>query len=195
MKAVIWTACFLLAGTLAFGQHPGGFGPAGGGPRGFGAGIPPVRAIPSLGPAGSRFPGRGGRGGLFDPYGFPLAFGDYDYPPNYEAPPVMAPQPPPIIVVPPPPPPPARSEIREYRLSPEAQPAAAAPGDEPKFAIALKDGSVRYAIATFVQGNSLAYVDPDGRQQRVSGEDVDRDTTKRLNQALKLNIYLPPPAR
>lgn len=105
----------------------------------------------------------------------------------------MALPPPPVILVPPPPPPPpARSEIREYKVSAEVQPEATA--EPPKFAIALKDGSVRYAVATFVQGGMLAYVDPDGRELRVSAEDVDRDTTKRLNQALKLNLYLPPPA-
>lgn len=193
MKAVIWSACLLAAVTLAFGQRAGEFGPAAGGPRGMASGLPPVGPIPPLGPVGPRFPVGRGFGRSFSPFGYPVVLGDYAYPPSYEPAPVIAP-PPPVIVVPPsPPPPPVRSEIREYRALPEAQPAAAV-GEEPKFAIALKDGSVRYAVATFVQGNTLAYVDPDGREQRVSGEDVDRVATRRLNQALKLNLYLPPPA-
>jgi hypothetical protein len=196
VKAVLWAVCFLFAETLAFGQRGGEFGSAAGGPRGMASGLPPVGPIPPLGPVGPRFPVGRGFDRSFSPFGYPVVLGDYAYPPSYEPAPafVFAPPPPPpvIVVPPPPPPPPARSEIREYKMSPEAQPAAA--GDEPKFAIALKDGSVRYAVVTFVQGNTLAYVDPDGRQQRVSGEDVDRDATKRLNQALKLNLYLPPPA-
>lgn len=211
MKAVMWSACLLCAATLAFGQRGEGPGPSGGGPRGMSglpsvgpisplgavgpggmSGLPPVGPIPPLGSVGPRFPAGRGFDSSFSSFGYPVMLGDYAYPPVYEAPPMMAP--PPIIVVPPPPPPrPARSEIREYKTLPEGQPAVAA-GDEPKFAIALKDGSVRYAVATFVQGDMLAYVDPDGRQQRVSGEDVDRDTTRRLNQALKVNLYLPPPA-
>jgi len=187
VKAVMWPACFIFAATLAFGQRSGGLGPGPGGPRAAPA-IPAVRPIPPVAPPSSRFPGRPGPGRFVSPYGYPLLPGDYGSPMNYEPPPVFA-SPAPVFIVPPPPPP--RSEIREYRESGEPQPDAAAA--EPKFAIALKDGSVRYAVATFVQGDMLAYVDPDGRQQRVPGEDVDRDATRRLNQALKLNLYLPPP--
>ena len=194
MKAVMSAVCFLFVATLAFGQRGGEFGPSAGGPRGIASGLPLVGPIPPLGPVGPRMPVGRGFGRSFSAFGYPVVLGDYAYPPSYEPASVMAPPPPPVIVVPPPPPPPpVRSEIREYKVLPEVQ-SAAAVGEEPKFAIALKDGSVRYAVATFVQGDMLAYVDPDGRQQRVSGEDVDRDATRRLNQALKLNLYLPPPA-
>ena len=192
MKGVVWLTFFLFAGMAAFGQRADGSGRGAGGHRGA-APIPPGHPNARISETpDSRFGGSRGSGRFIGPYGYPLLLGDYAYPPNYPATPTLVITPPaPVYAVDEPAPAP-RSEIREYK-STEA-PAASAT-EQPTFSIALKDGSVRSAVAVFVQGNMVAYVDPDGRQERVPGDAVDRDATKRLNQGLKVNLYLPPPSR
>ena len=116
---------------------------------------------------------------------------DYGYAPAQNI--TIVQSPPSYVVVPErPPQPPVRAEIREYKPPPPAESSAAA--EAPSFAIALKDGSVHFASAVTVQQDTLLYVDPDGRHERVSLNAVDRETTKRLNRVRNLELRLPIPA-
>jgi hypothetical protein len=63
------------------------------------------------------------------------------------------------------------------------------------FVIVLKNGSHLTASVVWVQGDDARYVDSDGQGRRVPLADVDRAATRELNQAHKLNLRLPPPAR
>ena len=129
---------------------------------------------------------------------FPLGFGgygfggyDYDYMP--QSPNVVALPPPPPVYVPLPerPPEPATMVIHEYRpLSAAATQAPA--GDEPLFAIVLKNGMTLSASAVIVQNDGLHIVDPEGAHQRVSMDTVDREATMRVNRERKLQLQLPP---
>jgi hypothetical protein len=179
MKAPVWVALLVLAAG-ASGQRPG-------------RGIPPVSPIPSVQPvrppAGAHRPGT--RFGS-SPYGYagPLLWGGYDY--DYYPP---APN---VIVVPPVPapvvvqevaPPVPHSEVREY--APAAATPAEPQGEQASFALVLKDGSIRSAVAVSVQDNTVHYVEPDGQHLNVSLDLIDREATKRLNAERKLRLQLP----
>jgi hypothetical protein len=81
---------------------------------------------------------------------------------------------------------PAQAVIHEYNVGHES-------GDSgPKAStiiIALKDGSQCSAVATWVQGGKLHYLDSEGTQQTLSADLINRHETNRLNH---LQIQLPP---
>ena len=183
MRTVRWLSflflCVLCA-SAAFGQRAIGPGPARGG---MNPGSRPTHLLPPrrFGPGFAAFPA------------LPAYFDDYDYgyAPAVYQPPAPPPQPPVVIVQEPPPI--VRSEIREYKQLAPNEPAAAQ--EQPAYALALRDGSVRSAVAVVVQQNGLLYVDPDGRHELVSLDAVDRETTRKLNQERKLRLQLPVPNR
>lgn len=90
---------------------------------------------------------------------------------------------------PPAPPHPASAVIREYKVNPEL---AATAGGQRAFTIALKDGSMRSAVAFWVQQGKVHYIDPQDRQQVLSSDLIDRETTERLNREKNLAMQLPP---
>jgi len=79
--------------------------------------------------------------------------------------------------------------IRNYNWNGQT---VAAPGEKPTFTIALKDGSTRSAIATWVQGKTLHYTDSEDNQGVLSSDLIDRATTRQLNKEQRLSIQLPP---
>jgi hypothetical protein len=214
-----YVALFLIA-TGAFAQHSGGFAgrpapglgstPAAAGfgrvPLGIGGtGVfprfppgPRIRSAFGPGAFGNRF-GYGNRSGYgyFAPY-YPFYGYGYDqslggYPEEYPAggntfvfPPTAN-----TSAGPPPAPPPqsASSVIHEYKLNPELAPST---GKGTAFTIALKDGSMRSAVAFWVQQGKLHYIDSHDRQQVLSADLIDRDATERLNREKNLPMQLPP---
>jgi hypothetical protein len=74
-----------------------------------------------------------------------------------------------------PPAPPVRPEMREYSW-PQSDTESARP-----FAIILKDGTARVAVATCRQDSRLTYVGPDGKGSEVEIGAVDREATRRAN--------------
>jgi hypothetical protein len=133
--------------------------------------------------------------GYFAPY-YPF-LGDYgdDYVPGPDYFPGsdnLAPQPSAPVIVQPPPPAPVQTAhpiIHEYNWNAKG---VAPARDETTVTIALKDGSTRSAIATWVQGRTLHYTDSDDKQGVLSADLIDRDTTRRLNKEKNLSIQLPP---
>jgi hypothetical protein len=129
----------------------------------------------------------------FGGYGFGDAgyfdsdFGGYaDQGPMQAAPPAvvvvpMMPPPPP-----PPPPPPIRSSIQEYSW-PAANRSSAA-----TFAIATKDGTVRYASSVWSQDGSLMFVSPEGQSGKLDLASIDVPATGRLNSERGLTLQIPP---
>jgi hypothetical protein len=104
----------------------------------------------------------------------------------------------------PPPPPQAQQPviINQYFGEPKSEPSVQSytapspsrpepPADQALFFIALRDSSVYTAVAYWVQDGTLDYVTPQGRQNQVSLDLVDRDTTARLNQGSKYQLHLP----
>jgi hypothetical protein len=184
VNAAVWLSLAWLCAMSAYGQSGANFGHS---DRGMFS-VPRLGA-PDLPPAA---PPRAPHRPASLPY-FPLFPGgwDYGYAAPYTPPPAVTivQAPPPYIPAPPPPLP--HAEIHEYKVAPESATAA----EPPSFAIALKDGSVRSAMAVTTQGDTLHYVDPEGRHERVSLDAVDRETTTRLNRARNLPLRLPPPAR
>jgi hypothetical protein len=169
-------------------------------------GLPPLSPIPPLGATNFANPAfRFGRrfGAGFSPFYSPYfgAYlplfdgGTYGYGEQYspgtnifiEGPATPAPASA-YTQAPPPEPKPAAAVIHEYKWPGEP---AAVSAEEGTFTIALKDGSKRSAIATWVQDNSLYYVEPGGKQQVLAAGRIDRDATQRLNRAKKLQPHLP----
>jgi hypothetical protein len=160
-----------------------------------------------------RFSGSGFRYGRFgnfgNPYsspyfgGYPLIYpfvGDYDllwdYPLGYQTAPAF----PPInnsIIVPeaqsaptaPEPLKTANPVTKDYKWNEAEAPS----GDQAAtFTVALKDGSKRYAATAWVQDSKLHYLDAEGRQQVLSPDVIDRETTQSLNRQNHLDLQLPP---
>lgn len=65
------------------------------------------------------------------------------------------------------------------------------PADSVTFLIALKDSSVYSAVAYWVEGDTLHYITPQGRHNKVSLELVDRPLSEKLNQGRKVEFRLP----
>jgi hypothetical protein len=147
----------------------------------------------SLPPAHHNAPGVAARAGAhrFLPLGWPLFLGDNDsgYSPGPNV--VVVEQPPVYVIVPQAPSDPPKPEIHEYQQPPAAPPAQLSADDPPAFAIVLKDGSVKSAVAVTAQSGGLYYVEPDGRHRLVSLDAVDREATRRLNRERKLQLQLP----
>lgn len=197
----------------AWAQHSGGFAAGGVGARGFAGRGFGARGLGTRGFAGrgpiirsNRGFGRRFGNGFINPY-LPFfwdygLWGDYPYwgdnenPGWYEN---EAPPPPDAFLLPSPPvqAPPQRAEppvtahavIHEYKVAHE--PGENKPGAN-AFTIALKDGSQRAAVASWVQDQKLYYVDSEGRQQVLASDLIDRHATERLNQQNHLQMQLPP---
>lgn len=222
MRRWVSIACLsCVMATGALGQQVG-FGHGGfGSPRGqFGVPVHPLVPGPSrvivgtpahgFGPflPGTVFRTRGGavvfgRHSFFDrrttaaPFGFPFlpVWGGFDYP--YPATPTII-----LIQLPPAPPQavpeeipkrePVRPAIREYTPAAFTEPTVS-PEEPATFSIALRDGSVTSAVAVWVQGDLLGYVTPQGAHCRLSLEQVDRETTRKLNRERNLEFWLPVP--
>jgi len=82
------------------------------------------------------------------------------------------------------PPKPIHPEIKEYNPPPEK-------GDASPFSIAMKDGSVRSAMAVWTVGESLDYVDGHGKAGQAPIDSVDREATKKLNPGKNVQAWLP----
>jgi hypothetical protein len=193
---------FLLIAMAASAQHATGV--RGGSVTGFRSGAgrfspPTIATVPSR---QARFSGGrfnrpfGNSAAPYSPYlwAYPF-FGDYGL--DYDLPSsedratnntiIVQPSPPPIS--PAPPAQPAHAEIKEYKWN---EPAGAGGDGATTFTIALKDGSMRYPVAVWVQDRDLHFVDTQGRQQVLSSDLIDRITTERLNRQNNLNLQLPP---
>lgn len=196
MTTVVRFAAPFLVATTIFAQHGGVV--RGGSPAGLGHGTRSVgsRAFPRINGRvlshRSGFRQRSGNG-YFAPY-YPFIGGyegDYLPEPDYlPQPENFAPQPiAPPVAQPPAPVQTAHSVIQEYNWKDRG---ATGPGEEATFTIALKDGSTRSAVVTWVQGRTLHYTDSDDKQGVLSADLIDRDATRRLNREKKLSIELPP---
>jgi hypothetical protein len=117
--------------------------------------------------------------------GLPWYFPDLSYAP--EPTPVVAQPPTVYVLVPQAPPEPAKAEIHEYE-----PPVGSTPAMDQTFAIVLRDGSVRSAVAVTVQKSQLYFVDPEGGHRLVSLDAVDREATLRVNRERNLRLQLPP---
>jgi hypothetical protein len=144
-------------------------------------------------------PRRGGQGGFGEGL-FPGFYGDwfpgfwdgydtydgggYAYPVTSNATIVM----PPLLAPPEEPPEPAQPVVHEY-----GKPGEFVPPDGPasEFSIVEKDGRVLLAMAAWVQGDALHYVDREGGGGRVPLNDVDRSSTARANAAKGLRLQVP----
>ena len=156
----------------------------------------PGRARPGEGPSVNAGASRAARRPALTRPIFPLYTGAYDYGYDYAPAPnvivLPASPPPPYVMVQEAPAPPVQPEIREYAPPSFEAPAGEAP---PAFALALKDGSVRSAVAVSVDHGALHYVDTEGRHERLALESVDRDRTARLNRERNLQLRIPAPSR
>jgi hypothetical protein len=141
---------------------------------------------------GTRFvQGRTGRRAYFGGYGG-YGYGGWAYAYGSYAPSVTN-----IVVVeasqeaplPPPPSPPARSEVREYKFPQEL--IDAAPGTPKTFAILLNSGARLEAVAIWIQGDELRYVDENSAPRRVPLAVIDRQATKEANAARNLSLQIP----
>lgn len=102
-----------------------------------------------------------------------------------------APAPPPILVVNPDyKPEVAKPVMREY--SNISNPYADFQPDKPKvYLLALKDGTLRQAVAFWVENDKLHYVRPDHKQDSMVVSEIDRDATRRFNSERGIEIRLP----
>jgi hypothetical protein len=125
-------------------------------------------------PIGPGYWGGYGYGGYAPAYGEPAPVVNDIV---FEAPPVILPPPEPI-----------HSSIQDLKPAASTAPPAF-------YVIALKSGEHLDAAAVWVQGNDVRYVDADDLNHRVPLADVDRASTRQLNQARNLNLRLPPPAQ
>jgi hypothetical protein len=186
MKAILWLGLTGVVTTGAFAQDPRQM------MRGDGN-RPPHPAPVTPGLSGRPHPAR-----PFAPI-FPLGFGgygfggyDYSYAPQ-AAPSVVVVGPPPPAYVPVPERPPETATMVIHEYQPLSAGATQAPeGDQPLFAIVLKDSTILSASAVVVQTDALHIVDSDGAHQRVPLEAVDREATRRVNRERKLQLQLPP---
>ena len=79
---------------------------------------------------------------------------------------------------PPPPPPPARPEMKEYTWPNSSN------DSSDTFAIVLKNGTVKRALAYCIQDEDLSYVTPQGTGERIQLEAVDREATREANPSI-----------
>ena len=80
--------------------------------------------------------------------------------------------------------------LREY--SAVSTPYANFQPSAPKvFLLALKDGTLRQAVAFWAEGDTLHYVQPDHKQDSVTFAKLDREASKRFNTERGIEIKLP----
>jgi hypothetical protein len=137
---------------------------------------------------GSPNGGRRSSGGGFG-YGLPFFYDGYDSGAYggvvYVAPPPAAA---PAPVNPPAPPQPV---VHDYTKPGAPEPVG---GTAAEFSIVGADGSVRLAIAAWVQGDVLYYVDPENSHWQMPLGAVNRSSTRRANAEKGLTLQLPAPA-
>jgi hypothetical protein len=86
---------------------------------------------------------------------------------------------------PPAPPQPAQPVVKNYHWPEQA-------GEkEESYSIARRDGSIRSAIAVWIQGNEIRFATPDGTIEHLALSLVDRPATAKLNAAKGLKLPLP----
>jgi hypothetical protein len=59
-----------------------------------------------------------------------------------------------------------------------------------KVPLVLRDGTVRFAIAVWLQDGMLCYTTQDGVTGRTQLDAIDREATRRLNAGNRLNLWL-----
>ena len=134
-------------------------------------------------------------GGYWDPFysGYGYGYG-YPYAPGPNVTVIGAPyaEPAPPVVVqayaPPPPPAPAHPSVREYG-TPEP-----VPQNETRsqlYLLAFKDGTIRAAVAYWVDGDTLHYVDPNHKQREAPLASIDREFSRQLNRERRVTFRLP----
>jgi hypothetical protein len=75
---------------------------------------------------------------------------------------------------------------------PPAQTQAQDQGEATHYLLAFKDHSIYSAVAYWVEGDTLHYFTSGNTHNQVSVALIDRDLTKRLNEASGLEVKLPP---
>ena len=122
------------------------------------------------------------------PYAYPVFVTGYPYYPDYQA------AQPNVIVVPPqqsgpqviinqnfstPPPEPAQPSVQVYQAPSPGS--AEAPAEATIYLIAFQDGSVRTAVACWVESDTLHYVTPQGQPNKASLALIDKEFSRKLN--------------
>jgi len=190
-RLLIGAVCFFVFAPLAYAQRGGGARGGGIGNAGWGGGRGGFGRFDGNRFDGNRF-GRsnfnnGGFGWLgYGGWGYPFV-DDYDSQPSQ--PTVIVPVTIQFVGPPPPPPPPPeppRLAVRSYVWPDTATPTEAIN----TFAIVSKDGSMRSAIAVWVQGTELRYRTEEGGG-RVPLAQIDREKTLRVNAERGLRFWLP----
>lgn len=192
---VKFIALFLLA-TAAFAQHGGGM--RSGSSMGVAHGSGHV-AAPGSGHRDARIisnrrrSGRTGANGFYTPY-YPFfdGYADESLPndngPVNELSPQPSFTPPTAEASPAVPAQTAHAVVSEYKWK-----SAVVPNRQGQtFTLALKDGSKRYPVASWVQNGKLHVIDAQGRQEVLPADRIDRDVTDRLNSEKNLQMQLPP---
>jgi hypothetical protein len=88
----------------------------------------------------------------------------------------------------------AIAEARANTMLAASLPAPVSAGS-PVYLFELNDETVRPAVAWWVEGNTLHYVTPGGKQAETPLDAVDRALTERLNAERNVRLQLPPPRR
>ena len=177
-------------GTGFHGSAPLGSGFQGnGGLRGGFIGLPPLRPMPPLGPARKfnqiqKHRDAGAGSGFFP---FASGYLDAGYYDNGNQGPVIVLQQPesPTVVPPPPPPPPPQPELHAYSWPESSNDPSAL------FTIISKDGAVSFAVAVWVQYNTVCYFAPDGSAGSLQLSSINREATRTANAAKSLTLSLP----
>jgi hypothetical protein len=65
------------------------------------------------------------------------------------------------------------------------------PSAQKIFLLTLKDGTLRQAVAFWAEGETLHFVQPDHKQEKVALGQLDRESTKRFNAERGIEIKLP----
>jgi len=122
------------------------------------------------------------------PYAYPVFVTGYPYYPDY--PPAQ----PNVVVMPPqqsgpqviinqnfstPPPEPPRSTVQVYQAPSPGS--TETPPEATIYLIAFQDGSVRTAIACWIDGDTLQYVTPQGQPNKASLSLIDKEFSRKLN--------------
>jgi len=147
--------------------------------------IPPLQPIPPLGLSAPPIHRVARPAPFFPGYSY-IPAGGYTAPPPSQNFVVLQVTPQPSVNPEPPPKPPQSMIWESGKATPESS-------DQRTYTIALKDGTALSAAAVWVQDNVLHYVDSEGAHKRVSLTAIDRDVTRRMNQAQNLDLRLPPP--
>jgi hypothetical protein len=120
-------------------------------------------------------------------WGYPDAFdGDAGYYGGFQSPMIGMPEEEnwgPTFIQPPTPP--VRPELHEYKWPDSSGDTAAT------FVLMLTDGSVRPAVAVWIQDSIVHYITPEGAGGRLGLHSVNREGTRLANAAKHLTLWLP----